>query len=127
MKSLHNNDTSSFLSIIELMLAGAWYFQFKILASWGDKNQRIGSSGCIKALKGWFHERMGCFLGGYLTLKKKKNRDYILKHGVWLFDALNDDYQPWEPAWYLMGRGGLEADPSNRPTLGSLRLKFPCK
>jgi hypothetical protein len=77
MKSLHNNDMSSFLSIIELMLAGASYFQFKILARWGDKNQRIASSRYIKALKGWFHERMGCFLGGYLTLKKKKNRGFI--------------------------------------------------
>jgi len=54
MKSLHNNDTSSFLSIIELMLA-------ELDTSWGDKNQRIASSGYIKALKGWFHERMGIY------------------------------------------------------------------
>jgi hypothetical protein len=94
MKSLHNNEISSFLSIIELMLAGAWYFQFKILASWGGKNQRISSSGYIKTLEGWFHERMDCSLGGYLTLKNKKNGGYNLKQGVWLLDAFNDGYQP---------------------------------
>jgi hypothetical protein len=39
----------------------------------------FGGSTCpkIKALKGWFHERMGCFSGWLFDLKKRRRKVVI--------------------------------------------------